>query len=119
LHRHWAFKLIVSLLYLPERQGEGRDTGLFEWKDITFTNITGTSSSNRIVWLDCAKSTPCNHIQFKDFNVKAGKSDAKEINYVCNNVALGGKDGLDMCHPSESSKEGWKERPHKGAHVAL
>jgi galacturan 1,4-alpha-galacturonidase len=39
--------------------------------------------------------------------------DAPEINYVCNNVALGGKDGLNMCHPSDSTKEGWAEVPHK------
>jgi galacturan 1,4-alpha-galacturonidase len=86
---------------------------LFEWKDIVFTNVTGTSSDNRVVWLDCAKSTPCKDIHFENFDVKAGKKDAKDINYVCNNVVLGGKDGLDMCHPSESRKEPWYEKPHK------
>lgn len=71
------------------------------------TNVTGTSSSNRVVWIDCAKSTPCHDIRFEGFDVRPGKTEFKDINYVCNNVALGGKDGLDMCHPSESKEETW------------
>ena len=87
----WQLLTIPSLIYLLDRQGEGRDTGLFEWKDIIISNVTGTSNQNRVVLLDCAKSTPCHDIRFENFNVKPGKTDPENINFVCNNVVLGGE----------------------------
>ena len=34
-----------------------------------------------------------------------GKTDHPEITYVCNNMILDGSDGLDQCHPSNSTLE--------------
>jgi galacturan 1,4-alpha-galacturonidase len=98
-------RLMFSLTYLLDKQHEGKDTGLFKWHNISFSNITGTSANNRIVWLDCSKAQPCWDLSFENFNVKPGKTDDEEINYVCNNVVLGGDDGLNGCHPSNSSHE--------------
>lgn len=100
-----------SLIYLLDRQGEGVDTGLFEWQDIVLSNITGTSKENRVVWIDCAKSTPCHDFKFEYFDVKPGKDEDKELHFVCNNIVLSGKDGLDRCHPNYSDKEPWHKKP--------
>lgn len=56
--------------------------------------------------MDCSKAKPCWDITFKDFDVKPGKTDDEEIRYVCNNVVMGGEDGLNQCHPSNSTHEG-------------
>jgi hypothetical protein len=94
------------LTYLDEHRGDGHDTGLFQWYDIHMSNISGTSSDNRVVWMDCSKKTPCHDITFANFHVTPGKDDDPEIHYVCNNIVLGGRDGLNECHPSESKNEG-------------
>lgn len=104
-------QLTPSLVYLSTHVGEGRDTGKFEWADIHFKNITGTSRDNRLVWLDCSRTKPCHDITLEEFSVKPGKTDDAELHYVCNNAVLGGKDGLNQCHPSDSKKEGWETGP--------
>ena len=96
------------MVYLSTHVGEGVNTGKFEWTDIHFSNITGTSLNNRLVWLDCSSTQPCHNITFEDFNVKPGKTTDEDLHYVCNNVVLGGKDGMNGCHPSNSTKEGWQ-----------
>ncbi|ORY30782.1 putative polygalacturonase [Naematelia encephala] len=98
-----------DLTYLNDHRGEGHDTGLFHWSNISLSNISGTSALNRVVWLDCSKQTPCKDITFDHVKITPGKDDAPEIHYVCNNVVLGGGDGLDACHPSDSQKEGAEE----------
>jgi len=96
-----------NLTYLRDQPDVGVDTGLFKWRNITFRNITGTSALNRVVFIDCSKAEPCEGFKFEGFDVKPGKDDDPDIHYVCNNVALGGRDGLNPCHPSDSNHEGW------------
>lgn len=67
--------------------------------------MSGTAGDNRVVYLDCSKAAPCTNIKFDNFNVLPGRSDAPEIQYVCNNVVMGGNDGLSVCHPSNSTLE--------------
>jgi len=57
--------------------------------------------------MDCSKAQPCWDITFKDVDIKPGKTDDEDLHYVCNNAVMGGGDGLNMCHPSNSTKEGW------------
>jgi hypothetical protein len=76
------------------------------WYDIHFENVTGTAKNNRIVWLDCPKNRPCYDITFKDISIQPGKTDHPEIGFVCNNVVMDGGDGLNRCHPSNSTLEG-------------
>ena len=73
------------------------------------SNLSGTSGLNRVVWMDCSKAAPCHDIKFENFDVTAGTDDDSEINFVCNNVALGGGDGLNQCHPSNSKHEAWDD----------
>lgn len=78
---------------------------MFQWHNITIENVTGTSLNNRVVYMDCSKAMPCWDITYKDFDVKPGKTDDDDIHFVCNNVVLGGDDGLNACHPSNSEHE--------------
>jgi hypothetical protein len=92
-----------SLTYLTDldhpRQGD------FEWYDVHMHNFTGNALNNRIFWMDCPKHSPCHDFTFSDINIKPGKTDHPEIQFVCNNFVLDGKDGLDNCHPSDSKLE--------------
>lgn len=38
-------------------------------------------------------------------DIMPGKQDHPEIHYTCNNFVLGGNDGLNQCHPSNSKLE--------------
>ncbi|ORX36062.1 putative polygalacturonase [Kockovaella imperatae] len=88
--------------------------GNFEWSDLHFRNITAMSKYNRLIWLDCPAQHPCRNFTFRDMHLIPGATDHPELRYVCNNVVLGGKDGLNECHPSDSMLErredGW---PHE------
>lgn len=94
-----------SLTYLYDHAHIGRNTGLFNWHGILFENITGTAERNRVVNLDCSKKTPCYDIVFRGVNVKPGKTDDPSINFVCNNVIMDAEEGLQQCHPSNSTRE--------------
>ncbi|WWC58634.1 uncharacterized protein I303_101178 [Kwoniella dejecticola CBS 10117] len=95
----------TDLTYLDIDRSQYTDTSLFEWSDIHLKNFTGTGLGNRLVWMNCAKATPCFDWTFEDIDLKPGKTDHPEISYTCNNVVLGGKDGLNQCHPSNSTLE--------------
>jgi galacturan 1,4-alpha-galacturonidase len=75
------------------------------WSDIHLSNFTGTAAQNRIVWMDCSKKSPCFNWTFEDINIAPGKTDHPEIHYTCNNMVLGGDDGMNKCHPSDSKLE--------------
>ncbi|ODN84612.1 hypothetical protein L202_00523 [Cryptococcus amylolentus CBS 6039] len=94
-----------DLTYLEMERDKYSDTGLFEWYDIHLQNFTGTALANRVAWMSCSKLTPCHDWTFKDIAIEPGKNDHPEIQYTCNNFVLGGKDGLNQCHPSNSVLE--------------
>jgi galacturan 1,4-alpha-galacturonidase len=68
--------------------------------------MTGTSSLNRVIWLDCSIKAPCSNITLDGFDVKHGKDDLPKIHHVCNNVVMDPKNGLDMCHSNGDKVEG-------------
>lgn len=75
------------------------------WADIHFENFTGTSAGNRIVWIDCPKHLPCKEFTFEGIDIQPGKDDHPEVGFICNNVVLDFTDGLDQCHPGNSTIE--------------
>ena len=94
----------TTLTYIPDVDREGKGSK-FEWYDIHFANITGTSTGNRVVWIDCPRHLPCHDFTFSDIHFTPGKTDHPEIGYVCNNFVLDGNGGLNQCHPSNSTLE--------------
>ncbi|KAK8866057.1 hypothetical protein IAR55_001208 [Kwoniella newhampshirensis] len=94
-----------DLTYLELNREKYADSGLFEWTDIHLKNFTGNALYNRVAWMSCSKLTPCHDWTFEDIDIKPGKKDHPEISYTCNNFVLGGKDGLNQCHPSNSTLE--------------
>ena len=87
---------------------------IYRWSDITFQNITANALYNRLAWIDCPSNHPCQDFTFRDMHLTPGKTDHPEIHYVCNNVVLGGKDGLNECHPSDSKLEAKEDGlPHE------
>lgn len=96
----------TTLTYLPDVKGKPDIKGsLFEWSDIVFDNFTGTATGNRVVWMDCPKHLPCHDFTFRNVDIKPGKTDHPEISFVCNNIVMDGQDGLQQCHPSNSTLE--------------
>ncbi|WWC66403.1 uncharacterized protein I206_100305 [Kwoniella pini CBS 10737] len=95
----------TDLTYLDIDRSKYLDTSLFEWSNIHLRNFTGNSLANRIAWISCSKATPCFDFTFQDINIKPGRTDHPEIAYTCNNMVLGGNDGLNQCHPSNSTLE--------------
>lgn len=55
--------------------------------------------------MDCSKKSPCFDWSFDNIDIVPGKNDHPEIQYVCNNMVLGGEDGMNHCHPSNSTLE--------------
>ncbi|WVQ82697.1 hypothetical protein IAT38_004829 [Cryptococcus sp. DSM 104549] len=94
-----------DLTYLEFDREQYTEKGLFEWTDIHLKNFTGQATANRIGWFACSKLQPCHGWTFQDIDIKPGKTDHPEIQYTCNNFVLGGKDGLNQCHPSDSKLE--------------
>ncbi|ORY33759.1 putative polygalacturonase [Naematelia encephala] len=96
----------TTLTYLPDVKG-GADipSSTFSWYDIHLSNFTGNGSGNRLVWMDCSKLRPCHGWTFDHIDLKPGKDDHPEISYVCNNFLLDGTEGLNQCHPSNSTLE--------------
>ncbi|ADV21054.1 polygalacturonase, putative [Cryptococcus gattii WM276] len=94
-----------DLTYLTLDREKYADSGLFEWYDIHLKNFTGKALRNRIAWMSCSKLTPCHDWTFEGIDIMPGKRDHPEIHYTCNNFVLGGNDGLNQCHPSNSKLE--------------
>jgi galacturan 1,4-alpha-galacturonidase len=101
----WTSTDRASLIYTLGEKGKQTDNGKFEWYDIHLSNFTGQAAWNRIAWMDCSKTRPCHDWTFDAIEIKPGKTDHPEISYVCNNFVLGGNDGLNLCHPSNSTLE--------------
>ncbi|KAK4688418.1 hypothetical protein P7C73_g1690, partial [Tremellales sp. Uapishka_1] len=101
----WHPIVVTSALTYLEEKYRVPDTGTFQWYDIHLSNFTGTASGNRVVWMDCSKAAPCHDWTFDRIDIQPEKTDHKEIEYVCNNFVLGGRDGLPGCHPSSSKRE--------------
>jgi len=96
----------TTLTYLPDVKGrpDVRPSD-FEWSDIHLTNLTGSGTGNRLFWMDCPKHLPCRDWTFDRMDIQPGKTDHPEISFVCNNFVLDASDGLDKCHPSNSTLE--------------
>ncbi|KAL6621266.1 hypothetical protein ACP70R_033698 [Stipagrostis hirtigluma subsp. patula] len=97
-----ANPIIIDQYYCPEgvacvptKNAPTADTHV-SIKDVTFRNITGTSSTPEAVSLLCSKKLPCSGVELIDVNVKyAGKNNKTMA--VCNNakgVAKGSIDAL-------------------------
>ncbi|ORY24488.1 putative polygalacturonase [Naematelia encephala] len=95
----------TGLTYLEDERGKHQGSDLFSFSDIHVSNITGTCRGNRLAYLNCAKTSPCSNWTFADFDVQPGKTDHPELAFTCNNFVLGGDDGLNQCHPSNSLLE--------------
>ncbi|CAD6587360.1 MAG: hypothetical protein TREMPRED_004728 [Tremellales sp. Tagirdzhanova-0007] len=100
---YFPIYLQSDLTYTASQRGLHEDTSKFLWSDIHLYNFTGTAAGDRIVDFTCSKSAPCFDITFEDINIKPRTDRHPELNYVCNNVVLGPNDGLNECHPGNSS----------------
>jgi hypothetical protein len=87
---------------LPNALVVGAD---FAWSHVNLTNITGTSTTNRLIWLDCDPAAPCTKWRLEDIDMTPGQLDRPELNYICNHFE-GLLGDVDCCEEDEEDEEG-------------
>ena len=70
------------------------NTSTFLWDDIHFINISGFSTTDRVVDFACSSKAPCTGWSFKDINLTSTNISAND-DYICQNMNA---TGLDQCH---------------------
>merc|ERR1711879_915514 len=82
-----ANPIIIDQYFCPEKvcPGKKSDSSHVIVKDVTFRNITGTSSTPQAISLLCSQSQPCSGVSLIDVNVEyAGKNNKTMA--VCSNA---------------------------------
>jgi galacturan 1,4-alpha-galacturonidase len=93
-----ANPIIIDQYFCPQKvcPGKKSNSSHVVVKDVTFRNITGTSSTPQAISLLCSQSHPCSGVSLIDVNVEyAGKNNKTMA--VCNNAkgtAKGSVEGL-------------------------
>uniref|UniRef100_A0A0E0JJK0 Exopolygalacturonase n=1 Tax=Oryza punctata TaxID=4537 RepID=A0A0E0JJK0_ORYPU len=81
-----AKPVIVDQRYCPEKTcSDRKGNNTVTIKDVTFRNITGTSSTPEAVSLLCSDQLPCNGMELLDVNVEYDGKDNKTM-AVCTNA---------------------------------
>ncbi|TDL27845.1 pectin lyase-like protein [Rickenella mellea] len=71
-------------LYQTNNAKTGDQPSKLQFSDITWINWSGTSTTNRIVDLECSTAAPCPNMEFQNFNVPAPSGLAPM--FICQNV---------------------------------
>ena len=82
-----ANPIIIDQYFCPQKVCPGKQSNSSHVvvKDVTFRNITGTSSTPQAISLLCSQSQPCSGVSLIDVNVEyAGKNNKTKA--VCNNA---------------------------------
>ncbi|KAF0914178.1 hypothetical protein E2562_027596 [Oryza meyeriana var. granulata] len=82
-----ANPIIIDQKYCPNKICTSKGNSKVSVKDVTFKNITGTSSTPEAVSLLCSDKLPCSGVQMNDVKVEYGGSDNKTM-AVCNNAKV-------------------------------
>uniref|UniRef100_A0A0D9WS31 Exopolygalacturonase n=1 Tax=Leersia perrieri TaxID=77586 RepID=A0A0D9WS31_9ORYZ len=80
-----ANPIIIDQKYCPNKICTSKGNSKVSVKDVTFKNITGTSSTPEAVRLLCSDKLPCSGVQMHDVKVEYGGSDNKTM-AICNNA---------------------------------
>ncbi|PUZ56444.1 hypothetical protein GQ55_5G302200 [Panicum hallii var. hallii] len=91
-----ANPIIIDQYYCPQKvcPGKRSNSSNVSVKDVTFRNITGTSSTPEAISLICSDAQPCSGVQLVDVNVEyAGKNNKTMA--VCSNAKGTAKGSLE------------------------
>ena len=91
-----ANPIIIDQYYCPDKvcPGKRSNASHVSVKDVTFRNITGTSSTPEAISLLCSDAQPCSGVQLVDVNVEyAGKNNKTMA--VCSNAKGTAKGSLE------------------------
>ncbi|KAJ1283754.1 hypothetical protein BS78_03G150800 [Paspalum vaginatum] len=88
--------IIIDQYYCPEKvcPGKRSNSSHVSVKDVTFRNITGTSSTPEAVSLLCSETQPCSGVELIDVNVEYSGKNNKTMS-VCNNAKGTSKGSLE------------------------
>uniref|UniRef100_J3MFS5 Exopolygalacturonase n=2 Tax=Oryza brachyantha TaxID=4533 RepID=J3MFS5_ORYBR len=82
-----ANPIIIDQKYCPNKICTSSGSSEVTVKDVTFKNITGTSSTPEAVTLVCSDKLPCSGVQMQDVNVQYAGTDNKTM-AVCSNAQV-------------------------------
>ncbi|KAL5199554.1 hypothetical protein ABZP36_020757 [Zizania latifolia] len=80
-----ANPIIIDMKYCPNKICTSNGNSKVTIKDVTFKNITGTSSTPEAVSLLCSDKLPCSGVQLNDVKVEYKGTNNKTM-AVCNNA---------------------------------
>nr|ACN85300.1 exopolygalacturonase precursor [Oryza coarctata] len=82
-----ANPIIIDQKYCPNKICTSKGNSKVSIKDVTFKNITGTSSTPEAVSLLCSDKLPCSGVQMHDVKVEYAGTNNKTM-AVCNNAQV-------------------------------
>ncbi|KAG8094797.1 hypothetical protein GUJ93_ZPchr0012g19039 [Zizania palustris] len=82
-----ANPIIIDQKYCPNQMCPSNGNSKVIVKDVTFKNITGTSSTPEAVSFICSDKLPCRGVHMKDVNVEFSGTNNKTM-AICNNAKV-------------------------------
>ncbi|AQK82122.1 Pectin lyase-like superfamily protein [Zea mays] len=80
-----ANPIFIDMKYCPNKLCTANDASKVTVKDVTFKNITGTSSTPEAVSLLCSAKIPCTGVTMDDINVEYSGTNNKTM-AICTNA---------------------------------